>query len=114
MMNRLFPVIVAILVIPRHSDAYSAAICMNACKNLQDKASANLCEQCATNMPLDYNMCTSACGHVDDVYNRWLDNICTRCFFLKPITMIFVCKSACKNTEDEGNEIICERCYLRQ
>ena len=107
-MLKIFLYIAALLAIPRESDAYSVDICMDACKNLQDKASASLCELCAT------DMCTSACGYIGETYNSWLDSICTQCFYIKPVTMIFVCQFSCKNTQNKENEVICERCYHRQ
>ena len=111
----LLTAVLSLLLITQTAHAYSAAACTTACRNYHDDtASAKLCEQCATNMPLDYSMCTSACGYVDDVYNRWVDNICTRCFLLRPTLMLLICDFACKNAADKGNITICMRCYQGQ
>ena len=90
---KAFSLVVGLMFVLRDSDAYSVDICMDACRNLQDKASADLCEQCAANMPLDYSMCTSACGHIDETYNRWLDNVYT--MFLPQTPYNDICLSDC-------------------
>ena len=109
MINGVFCILMSVLI---HQTASLTMLtdneCVWNCVYGSNSMEIENCEMCASNPPITYHMCYSACQHTEKSFE--LSSICDECFQSGIHFMSKMCRLACRNPGYSPNAIVCKTC----